>query len=110
MPFYCGKRFTGICVVLGPNKSSTYSSEYTSGLFEPAASHLPASPSPRNEGLLRQTPSLRSSETGETCGKGAIRSSDNIELRTSNIRPHASRASHAHSTIPYKLIGDRLSI
>ena len=57
MPFYCGKRSAGICVVLGPKKSSTYSSEYTSGLFEPAASHLPASPSPRNEGLLGQTPS-----------------------------------------------------
>jgi len=56
MPFYCGKRSAGICVVLGPKKSSTYSSEYASGLFEPAASHLPASPFPRNEGLLGQTP------------------------------------------------------
>ena len=31
MPFYCGKRSAGICVVLGPKKSSTYSSEYASG-------------------------------------------------------------------------------
>ena len=37
-------------------KSSTFSSEYASGFFEPAASYLPASPSPRNEGLLGQTP------------------------------------------------------
>ena len=57
MPFCCGKRSAGLCVVLGPNKSSTYSSEYASGFFEPAALHLPASPSPRNEGLLGQTPS-----------------------------------------------------
>ena len=58
MPFYCGKRSAGICVVLGQKKSSTYSSEYASGFFEPAASHLPASPSPRNEGLLGLTPSV----------------------------------------------------
>ena len=58
MPFYCGKRSAGICVVLGPKKSSTYSSEYASGFFEPSASHLPASPSPRNEGLLGQAPSV----------------------------------------------------
>ena len=72
MPFYCGKRSAGICFVLGPKKSSTYSLgkervlarlgwagviEYASGFFKPAASHLPASPSPRNEGLLGQTPS-----------------------------------------------------
>ena len=57
MPFYCGKRSAGICVVLGPKKSSTYSSEYASGFFEPAASYLPASPSPRNEGLFGQTSS-----------------------------------------------------
>ena len=56
MLFYCGKRSAGICVVLGPKKSSTYSSEYASGFFEPAVSHLPASSSPRNEGLLRQAP------------------------------------------------------
>jgi len=56
MPFYCGKRSAGICVVLGPKQSSTYSSEYASGFFEPAVSHLPVSPSPRNEGLLGQTP------------------------------------------------------
>ena len=56
MPFYCGKRSAGICIVLGPKKSSPYSSEYASGFFESAASHLPASPSPRNEGLLGQAP------------------------------------------------------
>ncbi len=56
MPFYCGKRSASICVVLGPKKSSTYSSEYASGFFEPAASHLQAAPLPCNEGLLRQTP------------------------------------------------------
>ena len=56
MPFYCGKRSAGICFVLGPKQSSTYSSEYASGCFEPAASHLPATPLPRNEGLLGQAP------------------------------------------------------
>jgi hypothetical protein len=59
MPFYCGKRSAGIWVVLGPKKPSTYSSEYASGFFEPAASHLPASRFPRNEGLLGQTPRLQ---------------------------------------------------
>jgi len=38
MPFCCGKRAAGICVILGPKKSSTYSSEYASGFFAPAAS------------------------------------------------------------------------
>ena len=57
MPFYCGKRSAGICVVLGSKQSSTYSSEYASGSFESAASHLPAPPLPRDEGLLGQTPS-----------------------------------------------------
>jgi hypothetical protein len=42
MPFYCGKRFAGICVVLGYKKSSTYFREYASGFLEPAALHLPA--------------------------------------------------------------------
>jgi hypothetical protein len=65
MPFYCGKRSAGICVVLGPKQSSTYSIGkeralarlgragvigHASDFFEPAASHLPASPSPRNKG------------------------------------------------------------
>ena len=59
MPFYYGKRSAGICVVLGPKTSSTYSSEYASGFFDSPASHLPAAPSPRNEGLLGQTPSPR---------------------------------------------------
>jgi hypothetical protein len=63
MPFYCGKRSAGIWVVLGPKKSSAYSSEYASGFFEPAASHLPASPFPRNEGLLGQTPSGKPAES-----------------------------------------------
>jgi hypothetical protein len=58
MPFYCGKRSAGIWVVLSPKKSSTYSSEYASGFFELAALHLPAPPSPRNDGLLEQTPCL----------------------------------------------------
>jgi len=56
MPFCFGKRAAGICVVLDSKKSSTYSSEYASGFFAPAASHLPAVPSPRNEGWLGQTP------------------------------------------------------
>jgi hypothetical protein len=68
MPFYCGKRSAGTCVVLGPKKYSTHSlwkegvllrrelsrtarlgragvTGYAPGFFEPAASHLPASPS-----------------------------------------------------------------
>jgi hypothetical protein len=57
MPFYYGKRSASICVVLGPKNSSTYSSEYASVFFEPAASQLPAAPLLRNEGLLGQTPS-----------------------------------------------------
>jgi hypothetical protein len=57
MPFYCGKRSADICVVLGSKNSSTYFSEYASGFFKPCAAHLRASPLPRNEGLLRQTPS-----------------------------------------------------
>jgi len=56
MPFYCSKRSASICVVLGPKKSSTYSSGYASGFFEPAPSHLPAAHLLRNEGLLGQTP------------------------------------------------------
>jgi len=56
MPFYCGKRSTGICVVLGPKKSSTYSSEYASGFSKPAALQLAASPLPRHEGHVGQAP------------------------------------------------------
>jgi len=56
MPFCCGKGSTGIYIVLGPKKSSTYSSEYASGFSGLAASHLPAAHLPRNEGLLGQTP------------------------------------------------------
>ncbi len=56
MSFYCGKRSAGICIVLSSKKSSTYSSEYASGFFEPAALHLPAALSPRNEELLGQAP------------------------------------------------------
>ena len=50
MPFYCGKRSAGICIVLGPKQSLPYYSEYATGFFEPAASHLSVSPLPRNEG------------------------------------------------------------
>ena len=57
MPFYCGERSAGICIVLGPKKFSTYSVEYASGFFQPAASRLPAPSSPRHEGLLGQAPS-----------------------------------------------------
>jgi hypothetical protein len=39
-----------ICIVLGPKKSSMYSSEYTSGFSRPAASHLAAPLSSRYEG------------------------------------------------------------
>jgi hypothetical protein len=46
-------------VVLGPKKSSMYSSEYTSGVSGPAALHLVASPSPRHEGNVGQAPSHR---------------------------------------------------
>ena len=60
MPFYCGKRAAGSCVVLGPKKSSTYCREYASGFLEPAALHLPPAHSPRDEGSLGQTPSSRS--------------------------------------------------
>src|SRR5579884_592825 len=49
-PNFCamlfGKRSAGICIVLGPKKSSTYCNEYASGFFAPAASHLPAPPLP----------------------------------------------------------------
>ena len=56
MAFYYGKRSASICVVLGPKKSSTYSSEYASGFFAPAASHLAAPHSPRHEGTDGQAP------------------------------------------------------
>jgi hypothetical protein len=39
-----------MCVVLGPKKSSAYSSEYASGFSGPAALHLAAPPSFRHEG------------------------------------------------------------
>ena len=57
MPFYSDKRSAGLCVVLGPKKSSTYCREYASGFLGPAALHLPTACSPRNEGLLGQAPS-----------------------------------------------------
>jgi hypothetical protein len=44
--------------VLGPKKSSTYSSQYASGFPGPAASHLAAPSSPRHEGNIGQAPSL----------------------------------------------------
>ena len=43
------ERSATICVVLGPKKSSTYSSEYASGFSRPAALHLAAPLSPRHE-------------------------------------------------------------
>jgi hypothetical protein len=57
LPFYCDERSTTICVVLGLEKSSTYSGEYASGFSGPAASHLVALPSPRHEGNVGQAPS-----------------------------------------------------
>src|SRR5712692_9410477 len=57
LTFYCGERSATICVVLGPKKSSMYSSEHTSGFSGPAASHLAAPPSPRHEGNVGQAPS-----------------------------------------------------
>ncbi len=53
-----------ICVVLGPKKSSTYSSEYASGFSGPAASHLAAPPSPRHEGNAGQAPWRSKSQRG----------------------------------------------
>jgi len=53
-PFYYGERWSGIYFVLGPEKSSTYSSEYASGFSEPAAAYLPAPPSPRHEWQRRK--------------------------------------------------------
>jgi hypothetical protein len=76
MPFYCGKRSAGIWSFSARKKSSTYSSEYASGFFEPAASHLPTSPSPRNEGLLGQAP--RSEPFSCTSWRGITR--DGAEL------------------------------
>ena len=46
-------------VVLGPKKSSTYSSEYASGFSGPAASHLASPPSPRHESNVGQAPRNR---------------------------------------------------
>src|SRR6185295_12124172 len=48
-------------------KSSMYSSEYTSGFSGPAASHLAAPPSPRYEGNARQTlgPTLPNKRLGD---------------------------------------------
>jgi len=43
-----------------PEKSSLYFSEYISGFFWPAVSHLAASPSPRHEGNVGQAPSFPS--------------------------------------------------
>src|SRR6266705_3368130 len=62
-PFYCGERYGVICVVLGPEKPSTYCREYASGFSEPGytllwVQHLPASRQPRDEGILRQAPSV----------------------------------------------------
>jgi hypothetical protein len=59
MPFYCGKQSAVTCVVLDPKKSSTYVGECASGFLMPAALHLSAICSPRNEELLEQTLSPR---------------------------------------------------
>ena len=48
------ERSVTICVLLGSEISSMYPSEYTSGFFEPAASHLAAPPSPRHDGNVGQ--------------------------------------------------------
>jgi hypothetical protein len=45
-----------IGIILGPEKSSTYSSEYASGFSRPCAAHLAAPPSPRYEGNTGQVP------------------------------------------------------
>jgi len=82
MPFYCGERSTDICVVLGTKKSSTYSSEYAYGFFEPCAAHLPASPSPRHEGLLGQAPAL----PAEIVSGHFERVLNMLDLRTDGIR------------------------
>ena len=61
-PTTCGERWPGIYCVLGHEKSSTYSIEYASGFSGPAAAHLPAPPSPRDEWQCR-TGSLRTMQT-----------------------------------------------
>jgi hypothetical protein len=55
-PSYCGERFVTIGIILGQEKSSTYSSEYASGFSRPCAAHLAAPPSPRYEGNTGQVP------------------------------------------------------
>ena len=84
MPFLYGKRSVGICVVVGRTSPGrlTISAARTNMVrlirrtvrpqriaantppvfFEPAASHLPASLFPRNEGLLGTDPSPRSKQ------------------------------------------------
>jgi hypothetical protein len=48
-----------------------YSSEYTSGFFGPAASHLAAPPSPRYEGNVGQAPSrMLKKSAGLSCSFG----------------------------------------
>ena len=43
------RTMAGIYVLLGPEKFTTYSSEYASGFSGSAAAHLPTSLSPRDE-------------------------------------------------------------
>ena len=50
--FYCDKRSRAIYVVPGPETSSLYFGEYTSGFSGPAALQLAASLSSRYEGNL----------------------------------------------------------
>jgi hypothetical protein len=56
---------------------------YASGFFEPAASHLPASPFHRNEGLLGQTPSAvaQSMEWTDDAGPQPLRHRDSLRPR-----------------------------
>jgi hypothetical protein len=51
-PFCCGKRSTGICVVLGPTKSSTIPANTPPG-FSSLRPHLPASPYPPQRRITR---------------------------------------------------------
>ena len=100
--------------MLGPKKSSTYSSEYASDFSGPAASHLAAPPSPRHEGNVGQAPRLRlrvkrrsGSVKRRTCATGAIRkvgvrSSEHLKLFPSR-QPRNSTFNIYHSTFPMRI-------
>ena len=57
---------------------------YASGVFGPAALHLPAPPFPRNEGLLGQipTPHYSGSRSGRTCPHSSSERSDRFFSNT----------------------------